>query len=154
MEPFFKFYFARNLFRAKYFTRKMSCRINALSRHLSGLHWESDRPFRNNYWKKSQSNGEEPGLPWKRDGKSGKFHCVQNAWLRPRILPYWDRLLPYIGIRRAYTGKCEIVFRHFRAQFIVRTKTNLSRHKTLKRFHLDISITSRRRDDVQTTMSF
>ena len=30
-----------------------------------------------------------------------------------RILPYWDRLLPYIVIRRPYTGKYGIVFRHF-----------------------------------------
>ena len=31
----------------------------------------------------------------------------------PRILPYWDRLFPYIGIRRPYTGIYRIVFRRF-----------------------------------------
>ena len=41
------------------------------------------------------------------------MHCAKNTRIRSHILPYWDRLLPYIGIRRPYTGKYGIVFRRF-----------------------------------------
>ena len=41
------------------------------------------------------------------------IHSAKNAWIRSHILPYWDRLLPYIGIRRPYTAKYRIVFRRF-----------------------------------------
>ena len=40
-------------------------------------------------------------------------HSAKNAWIRSHILPYWDRLLPYKGIRRPYTGIYGIVFRRF-----------------------------------------
>ena len=33
--------------------------------------------------------------------------------MRSRILPYWDRLFPYIGTRRPYTVIQRIVFRRF-----------------------------------------
>ena len=49
---------------------------------------------------------------------TAKYHSGKNAWIQSRILPYWDRLFPYIGIRRPYTRIYRIVFRRFSCSIV------------------------------------